>query len=147
MCGDEVITILLLPVEAGGETECLKSFLQVCADAVDACFGEGAGVDVDDGFEVVEVFVHMFFCLFYIVVVWHFVPPDVYILKEISFLSDLFDSPPAARKKKEVFCGSPLLHPPDARAPHPVRGRPPSALPLVAYTTPSSLNPSISSSL
>src|SRR6266566_248555 len=79
MCGDEVITILFLPVEAGGESECVKSVLEVCADAFDACFGVSAGVDVDDGFEVVEVFVHVFLGLFYIVVVWHFVPPDVYV--------------------------------------------------------------------
>ena len=66
MCGDEVIAILFLLVEAGGESKCLKSVLQVCADAIDACFGVGAGVDVDDGFEVVEVFVHVFLGLFYI---------------------------------------------------------------------------------
>jgi len=53
MGGDGVIAILFLFVEASRESKCLKSVLQVCADSVDASFGVGAGVDVDDGFEVV----------------------------------------------------------------------------------------------
>ena len=32
MRGDEVIAVLLLPFQAGGKTQRLKSVLQVCAD-------------------------------------------------------------------------------------------------------------------
>src|SRR5436309_809715 len=76
MGGDEMITIMFLFVEASGESKRLKSVLQVCADAVDASFGVGAGVDVDNGFEVVEVFVHVFLGSFY-VMVFHITPSSL----------------------------------------------------------------------
>ncbi len=67
--------------------------LEVCADAVDACFSVGAGVDVDDGLEVVEVFVHVFLGLFYVA---------------------FFSSPPLLPKEFRRICGD---------TPHPAKGQ------------------------
>lgn len=74
---NEVIAIVLLFIEAGREAECLKTVLEVCAYAVDACFGVGARVDVYNGLEVVEVFVYVFLGEIQIIVVFYITPSSL----------------------------------------------------------------------